>query len=309
MAAASGAYVRVRDLAGLRSHAQGFSFLPRQPRHSPLAGLYASRLRGRGLDFDELRVYQPGDDVRDIDWKVTARMGKPHTRVYSEERDRRALVLVDQRINMFFGSRLQMKSVTAAETAALGIWRVLAQGDRPGAIVFNDREQVEIPAHRSQSRAVAILREIERMNRLLHARADQASSPDRLNQVLERAHRVANHDQLILLVSDLDGFDEETPHLLNRLSRHNDVVVFLVFDPLERDLPEASLLVVSDGDLQIEIDARDRALRRSFTRVFEDRVDSGRRELHKRRIPLLPISAGEPVVDQVQALLGRRTST
>ena len=303
--AGGGAYVSVRELVKLRHQAQGFSFLPRQPLRSQLAGLHASRLRGRGLDFDELRAYQPGDDIRDIDWKVTARTRKPHTRVYTEERDRKALLLVDQRVSMFFGSRLQMKSVTAAEAAALGVWRILAQGDRPGAIVFNDAEQVEIPPQRSQTRAIAILHEIERMNQALRAEGGQQARPDQLNRVLVRAARLASHDHLIILVSDLDGVDEETPRLLNRLTRHNDVIVLLVYDPLERELPDASLLVVSDGDLQLEIDARDPALRSRFTQVFEDLLDSGRKELHKRSIPMLPISTAEPVLAQVRALLGR----
>lgn len=302
----SGAYVGVRELVKLRYQARGFSFLPRQPLVSQLAGLHSSRLRGRGLDFDELRAYLPGDDIRDIDWKVTARLRKPYTRVYTEERDRKALLLVDQRVNMFFGSRVQMKSVTAAEAAALAVWRVLAQGDRPGAIVFNDSEQVEIPPHRSQARAMAILHEIERMNQALRAEGGQRSEPEQLNRVLERAARLASHDHLVILVSDLDGIDDETPGLLNRLSRHNDVMVILVYDPLERELPDASLLVVSDGDLQLEFDARDRALRSGFTQVFEDTVASGRKELHKRNIPMLPISTAEPVVAQVRALLGRR---
>jgi uncharacterized protein (DUF58 family) len=302
----SGAYVSIRELVKLRYQGRGFSFLPRQPLHSQLAGLHASRLRGRGLDFDELRAYQPGDDVRDIDWKVTARTRKPHTRIYTEERDRSALLLVDQRVNMFFGSRVSMKSVTAAQAAALGVWRVLAQGDRPGAIVFNDTEFAEIPPHRSQARAMAILHEIERMNRALRADSGQRSEPRQLNQVLERAARLASHDHLVVLVSDLDGMDEETPRLLNRLTRHNDVMVVLVYDPLERELPEASLLVVSDGVLQLEIDARDRALRSGFTRVFQDTVDTGRKELHKRSVPMLPISTAEPVAVQVRELLGKR---
>ena len=301
----SGAYVSIRDLVSLRRQGRGLSFLPRQPLHSQLAGLHASRLRGRGLDFDELRVYLPGDDIRDIDWKVTARTRRPHTRVYTEERDRSALFLIDQRVNMFFGSRRCMKSVAAAEAAALGVWRVLAQGDRPGAIVFNDAEQVEVPPHRSQARALAILREIERMNHGLRADAGPRGEPGQLNRVLERAARLARHDHLVVLVSDLDGVDPDTPRLLNRLTRHNDVLVVLVYDPLERELPDASLLVVSDGELQLEVDARDPTLRAGFTRLFQDRVDSGRVELHKRSVPMLPVSTAEPVLAQLQALLGR----
>ena len=300
----SGAYVSIPDLVKLRHQGRGLTFLPRQPIHSQLAGLHASRLRGRGLDFDELRAYQPGDDVRDIDWKVTARMRRPHVRVYTEERDRPTLLLVDQRVNMFFGSRLHMKSVTAAHAAALGVWRILAQGDRPGAIVFNDRDRIELRPHRSDERAMAILHATQGMNRALRAKAEQRSEPGQLNLVLERAARLASHDHLVVLISDLDGLDEHTHQLLNRLTRHNDVLVLLVYDPLERELPEAALLVVSDGELQLEIDAREQGLRREFTQVFERTVDTGRKELHKRNVPMLPISTAEPVASQVRALLG-----
>ncbi len=119
----SGVYVTLDDLIRLQYRARGFSFLPRQPIHSLLTGKHASRMRGRGLNFEEIRGYLPGDDVRTIDWKVTARTRKPHVRVFTEERDRSAILVVDQRLSMFFGSKVSMKSVTAAVAAALGAWR------------------------------------------------------------------------------------------------------------------------------------------------------------------------------------------
>lgn len=301
----SGAHVSISDLVRLRYEGRGFSFLPRQPLRSLLAGVHASRLRGRGLDFDELRAYQPGDDIRDIDWKVTARMREPYSRVYTEERDRATLLLVDQRVNMFFGSRLQMKSVAAAHAAALCAWRVLAQGDRPGAIVFDDRDQVEIRPRRSQARAMAILEATCRMNQALRAEGGERSAPEQLNRVLRRAARLATHDHLVVLVSDLDGADDETAGLLRRISRHNDVLVALIYDPLERQLPDASRLVVSDGDLQLEFDSSDGALRAEFERAFEEQLDTGRKELHKRNIPMLPLCTAEPIAAQLRALLSQ----
>ena len=298
-----GAHVSISELVGLRHEGRGFSFLPRQPLRSLLAGVHASRLRGRGLDFDELRAYHPGDDIRDIDWKVTARMREPYSRVYTEERDRATLLLVDQRVNMFFGSRLQMKSVAAAHVAALCVWRVLAQGDRPGAIVFDDRDQVEIRPRRSLERAMAILEATSRKNQALRAEGGERSVPGQINQVLRKAVRLATHDHLVVLISDLDGADDETTALLRRISRHNDVLVALVYDPLEEQLPDASRLVVSDGELQLEFDSSDGELRAAFERVFQERLDSGRLELHKRNIPMLPISTAEPVAGQVRALL------
>src|SRR5262244_3704052 len=112
-----GVYATLADLVRLRQRSRGFSFLPRQPVQSLLAGRHASRLRGRGLNFEEIRRYQVGDDIRQIDWKVTARTRKTHTRVFTEERERSVLLLVDQRWTMFFGSVKNMKSVTAAEAA------------------------------------------------------------------------------------------------------------------------------------------------------------------------------------------------
>ena len=115
-----GARTTLDELILLKADARGFCFLPRQPVHSLLAGRHASRLRGRGLAFEELRHYRQGDDVRTIDWKATARLRSPHVRVYNEERERPVLLVVDQRRPMFFGSRRAMKSVAAAEVAALG---------------------------------------------------------------------------------------------------------------------------------------------------------------------------------------------
>jgi len=298
------AHVSIRDLVGLRRQGRDLSFLPRQPVHSQLAGVHASRLRGRGLDFHELRAYVPGDDVRDIDWKVTARTRRPYTRIYSEERNHPALLLIDQRVNMFFGSQLNMKSVTAAHAAALVLWRILAQGDQPGAIVFNDDEQIEIRPARSEMRAMSILRAIEKMNRSLRANDGRRSVPAQLNRILRHADRLATHDHLVVLISDLDGLDEETRPLLNQITQHNDVIVLLVNDPLERDLPEAALLVVSDGELQLEIDARLPSLRREFSQAFHATVETGRKELHKRNVPMLPISTEAPVAGQLSALLG-----
>src|SRR5215831_17349395 len=120
-----GVYVDLEELVALEYRGRKVSFLPRQPAHSLLFGRFASRMRGRGLNFEEIRDYRSGDDVRSIDWKLTARLRKPHIRVFNEERDRQALLVVDQRLSMFFGSRRAMKSVTAAQAAAIGAWRIL----------------------------------------------------------------------------------------------------------------------------------------------------------------------------------------
>ncbi|MCP5115543.1 MAG: DUF58 domain-containing protein, partial [bacterium] len=171
-----GVYARLEDLAALELKARGFTFLPRQPIHSILSGRHASRLRGRGLNFEEIRRYLPGDDIRNIDWKVTARLRKTHVRVYTEERDRPVILVVDQRLPMFFGTRRYMKSVTAAHLAALAAWRIFHSGDRVGALVFGDNEIREVRPLRSRRRVMEILRAVEKQNHKL--RADSEDQPN-----------------------------------------------------------------------------------------------------------------------------------
>lgn len=301
-----GAYTDMKSLIRLRYQGRGFSFLPRQPIHSLLAGQKASKLRGRGLNFEEIRHYLPGDDIRSIDWKVTARMGSPHTRVYTEERDRQTLFVVDQRVNMFFGSERAMKSVIAAEAAALGAWRVLSAGDRVGAVVFNDQDVEEIRPHRSNNNVMRILEVIVRQNQMLKANARVKFQANKLNEVLARACRLAKHDALVCIISDFEGANDETKRLMNRLARHNDVLVGLVFDPLEVELPDLGQLIVGDGELQIEFNSGDDKLRQRFGDVYSGRLAEIKNFLLQRQIPLLPLHTGQGVAEQVRAQLGYR---
>jgi uncharacterized protein (DUF58 family) len=183
----SGIYVQLDELVRLQHKASGFSFLPRQPVHSILSGRHASKLRGRGLNFEELRNYLPGDDTRNIDWKVTARTRTPYVRVYTEEKDRTVWLLVDQRVGMFFGSRQRMKSVVAAEVAAISAWRVLSVGDRVGALVFDDSEVSVIPPHRSRERVMQILKQVVKKNHALSAHPDLKPNAGKLNEALNRS--------------------------------------------------------------------------------------------------------------------------
>jgi uncharacterized protein (DUF58 family) len=300
----TGVYADLDELIRLQYKATGFSFLPRQPMHSILAGRHASRLRGRGLNFEELRRYLPGDDIRNMDWKVTARTRKPHVRVYTEERDRPALLVVDQRLSMFFGSTRAMKSVAAAEAAALAAWRVFQAGDRVGAIVFDDHDIVEIAPHRSRSRVMQILQAVVEKNHSLRANTDLTPNPAMFNHALERALRVAKHDHLVGLITDAFGADPESERLVTLLSAHNDVISVFIFDPLETQLPDSGRLVMAEGGVQLDVNTSDRDLRHRFHDTFEQRLTRIQTLSRKRSIPVLPIQTGAGVAEQVRTLLG-----
>lgn len=302
----AGVYITLEHLAQLRHKARGFSLLPRQPVTSLLAGGHASKLRGRGLDFDEIRKYLPGDDQRTIDWKVTARMRSPHSRVYTEERERPVLLVVDQRLGMFFGSVRMMKSVVAAEAAALAAWRTVAVKDRVGGVAFNDSDIVEVRPQRTRSTVMQLLRVVAEQNRTLRADSPVRPNPGMLNEAIRRASRVATHDFLVVLITDGDGENAETRELLTTIARHNDVLVSFVFDPLEADLPATGALVVSDGERQMEVDTGSESLRAGFARAFAGRRADAKRFLLTREVPVLPLSTDADVVNQILRALGGR---
>jgi uncharacterized protein (DUF58 family) len=299
-----GVYVSLDDLIALEYHGRKVSFLPHQPVRSLLSGRFASRMRGRGLNFEEIRDYRPGDDVRSIDWKVTARLQKPHIRVFNEERDRQALLVVDQRLSMFFGSRRAMKSVAAAEAAAIGAWRVLGAGDRVGAIVFDDRELTEIRPRRSRSTVLQILMAIVARNQALGVDRGISASPSMLNNALQQAQRRALHDAVVIIISDFDGADDETHKMVGAMARHNDVVALLVHDPLQSDLPASARMTVTDGELQIHLEVGRESVRKSIVEASRDRLKTVFAWTQELGVPVLPLSAAEDTAQQLRRLLG-----
>jgi uncharacterized protein (DUF58 family) len=299
-----GAYAELDSLVALQYRAGNFSLKHNQPVHSLLFGRRASHVHGRGLDFDEIRSYVAGDDVRSIDWRVTARTQKPYVRVYSEERDRPTMLVVDQRINMFFGSRRSMKSVVVAEIAALAAWRVFHQGDRVGAFVFNDNVTEEVRMHRSRTTVLRILSLVAAQNHLLRGDSPVRARPERLNAILESVARVVSHDALILIASDFDGADARTRDLLLQMSRSSDVICCLAYDPLAVRLPPAEQLVVSNGELQVELELGQEKIRRSILEASDKRLRGILSWQHEMGIPVLPVSTAESVPQQIRHLLG-----
>ena len=299
-------YTSLEQLVRLQHQAVGFSFLPRQPIHSLLAGRHGSKLRGRGLNFEELRRYRSGDDIRMLDWKVTRRLKKPHVRVYTEEKERVITLVIDQRVPMFFGSSQLMKSVVAAQLSALAGWRGLAGGDRVGAVIFNDTDVVELKPQRSRHQLLRIFNAVVSFNHQLSvAQSNNPTNHGQINRVLKQVSQQATHDNLICIISDLTGANTTTDQAISRLSQHNDVLLGFVYDPLENRLPEGGKLAVSDGELQIEIDTNDIKLRERYEAQFDDRIQRARDYFQKRGVPVLPINTEQAVAIQLRELLNQ----
>lgn len=302
---AGGAYVSVESLVALEASAMDFTFLRKQPVNRLLGGRHASQMRGRGLAFEELRQYLPGDDIRTIDWRVTARTGKHFVRVYDEEKDRPALIVVDQRMNMFFGSRMMMKSVIAAETAALCAWRVMNLGDRVGGFVFNDSRIDELRPHRSRAAVIELAGMMARQNAELHAVSNAPRGGGQLDLVLEAVANVAHHDHLVVVVSDFDGHGARTRDLLLRLTISNDVLAVLVYDPFLLDLPETGQIVVSGGSLQAALPLAHGKVRSGIAEFARKRGEELLAWQQDLGLPMLLVSTAEETAPQLRRMLGQ----
>ncbi|UIJ81796.1 DUF58 domain-containing protein [Rhizobium leguminosarum] len=298
----AGVYVSTNELVALEATARDLSFVQKARSHQQLAGRMQSAMRGRGLIFEELRDYLPGDDIRSIDWRVTARTSRPVVRVYSEEKERPALIIVDQRINMFFGSRRSMKSVTAAEAAMLCAWRILGSGDRVGGFVFGEGATSEVKPHRSRNAVIAFADRIAEKNKELRADAGSAAS-EQLDAVLETVSNIAHHDHLVVVISDFDGHTARTRDLLLRLSSRNDVVCILVYDPFLLELPKSGDIVVSGGGAQAELALRTTSVRTSIDAFARNRGRELRAWQSELGLAMLPISAAEETAPQLRRLL------
>lgn len=275
---------------------------PSAKRFAAGEGSYRTRFRGRGMEFAEVRAYQAGDDVRSIDWRVTARRGKAHTKLFHEERERPVLLAIDYRRSMFFATRGCFKAVQISRLAALLAWQALGRGDRVGGLIFSALQHLELRPKAGKGAVLQLLRRMvddpvwaKQMQRPVEPGQSLASA-------LQRLHRVARPGSLVLLLSDFCGWDGEVEKQLALLSRHCELALLHCYDPLERDLPPAGTYRVSDGaaDLTIATDGRD--AQRRYRQSFADhcnRLEEFARRYRCRYRSLLtgddPLSCLQPV--------------
>jgi len=223
------------------------------------SGAYLSRLRGRGMEFDEARPYQAGDEIRNIDWRITARTGQPYSKLFREEKERVVTLWVDYRAPMYFATQGRFKSVLASEAAAMIAWSARKLGDRLGGLFFSEQGHQELRPRnddRTTLRLIGLLADYSQQ--LPHSSLPEQRREAARNALL-RINRVTRPGSLIFLISDFRDLDVHSENHLTSLARHNDLVLFRLFDPLEAELPRAGWYSVSDGKRFVAIDSTDRA--------------------------------------------------
>lgn len=278
-----------------------YSIFVKKNVYSILAGRHSSKLRGRGLDFEESRKYVAGDDIRNIDWNVTARTRTPYTKVFNEEKERPSFALVDQSSSMFFGSERYMKSYVAAILAAIAGFKVLKAGDRFGGIVFNDSESSHIPAKRSRKNLQHFFNHMVHYNQQLQNQNETNPSKNSLNESLFKVSSSITHDYVVVVISDfLKANDETYRHLLN-LTKHNDVICMMVRDRLEMSLPDQKILL-SDGEKQM-LWNNGKEKSASFSDKMIENAKTFESNMLKYGIPTLSFNTHEDIADQMKRVI------
>ena len=271
-------------------------------------GAYVSHFRGRGMEFDESRPYQPGDDPRSIDWRVTARSTTAYTKLFREERERPVLVVVDLRANMHFATRGCYKSVNASRAAALLAWAALHRGDRLGGLIFGDTAHRELKPRLGRQAAL----------RFVHALADhpdwhtQSRAHDddgelALTTAMAALRRVVRPGSLVVVLSDFSGLSRTAQSYLSSVARHNEVLAVSLNDPIERELPPPGRYRVVASDAELAIDTYSASTRRDYALEFANRSEEFAAFCQRYGIHQMPMSTEDDPVASLQTALGRRT--
>jgi uncharacterized protein (DUF58 family) len=238
-------------------------------RHAVQGGAYLSAFKGRGMEFAETRPYMAGDDIRNLDWRVTARTGKTHTKLFQEERERPVFIAVDARRSMFFATRGQFKSVLAAQMAALIAWGVMQHGDRVGGQIFSEGSSLELKPEHGKRAVLHFLRKLTE----LQPTADESALEHSLLEALARLQRHVRPGSLVFLLSDFRGYSPACEASLLRLRRHSDVVLLKLYDPLESTLPDRGRYDFSFGKRTFSLHATQRSAD-THAKRFRDSVDT-----------------------------------
>lgn len=263
-------------------------------------GQYLSRIKGRGMEFDESRPYQAGDDVRNIDWRVTARTDETYTKLFREERERPVILSIDNRQAMSFATQGKFKSVIAAELATLLAWAAHQQGDRVGAEIFTETGHQEFRPRRGQKNVLRLLKA------LTSQATDTGPGEQDLQAACHRLNRIVHPGSLVCIISDFRGLDERVYRELRRLARHSQILLFHVYDALESDLPPRGHYDVSFANRLFHINTSDQAFRERYQARYTSRIGLLNRLCHGHGIRMISCQTNESPFDVLRQHIGRR---
>ncbi|MGF1696588.1 DUF58 domain-containing protein [Vibrio kyushuensis] len=275
---------------------------PAKSLWTQISGQHQSRKLGRGMDFAEVRQYQAGDDIRSIDWRVTARTGKAHTKLFTEECEKPVVLYIDLSSSMFFGSTLQLKSVQMAHMASLLSWLCIANNDRIGAIIDTGTELIDIkPTARDRGPLMLLQQIIQRHNTALN---EATTTPKETNHSMQKGfqalHRLCPKGSEIILLSDFVRLEDPSDPLIKRLRQHNLVRMVHFSDPLEYgDTNFRGTEQVSSQHKSQWVDFSSRKTRASIEREYNHHLNAIKQSCQSLGISFTSISSNQPLLQQL----------
>ena len=275
----------------------------KQKSNSVLSGRFASRLRGRGLDFEEARPYIIGDDIRNIDWNVTAKTGKTHTKVFTEEKEKPAFIFVDQSPTMGFGSKHKTKAVVAGELASFIAHKIKKSGDRVGGMVYTGTDYELITPKRDPKNIIYFLQKIIEANHSIYEDKEY-DFENSLGEVIHKLNNVITHDYLVFFISDFHRYNKNVLEYLSQISLHNDLVLIKVFDEMEAEIPKEKMMI-SNKEHQININGKNKNLNEDLNNDFDQNYKNFKSELEKYEISIFKINTTAPIEEQLMEVFNK----
>lgn len=297
-----GAMLSLQQLLDQRHIAKALELYIQSRSRLGMSGSHISKSKGRGVDFEEHRAYQAGDDIRSIDWRVTARTGRPFTKIFREERERPVIIGVDQSHNMFFGSQVSFKSVVAAEVAAILCWMTIDNGDRVGGVVFSDTNSEMVKPRRGKRSALRFLSLLADYNQNLIGQHKPLpkTGKSNLREALEHIYRITRPGSTIYLISDFADMDKLCLQYMQQLSLHNNLTCIFIYDILETQLPQPGVYNITNGNEMETIDTYASTVRENYHNAFEDKLQSLHAELNLLKVPLISLRTDQVVLEQLE---------
>jgi uncharacterized protein (DUF58 family) len=297
-----GAMLSLQQLLDQRHIAKALELYLQSRSRLGMSGSHISKSKGRGVDFEEHRAYQAGDDIRSIDWRVTARTGRPFTKIFREERERPVIIGVDQSHHMFFGSQVSFKSVVAAEVAAILCWLTVDNGDRVGGVVFSDTNSEMVKPRRGKRSALRFLSLLADYNQNLLGQHKPLAKTGKSNlrEALEHIYRITRPGSTIYLISDFADMDKVSLQYMQQLSLHNNLTCIFIYDILETQLPQPGVYNITNGNEMETIDTYAAAVRENYHQAFEDKLQSLHAELNLIKVPLISLRTDQIVLEQLE---------
>jgi len=291
-------YTHLNDLVGARFHVKHRSLGSQQKVMQQVSGGHHSLRKGSGMTFSEVRQYQPGDDIRHIDWRVTARTQKAHTKVFTEEHEKPVIIVAEQTPALFFGSQVQLKVAQVLNVAALLGWCTLQQNDLIGGLVFNGSQHAWIAPKRQQTTLLSWFNKALVLQKTLQQPG--SANPLYWQQACQQLIKVVKPGSKVFLIGDFLNLSEVAQNQLKTLRKHSEITAIHIYDPLEKNLPKLGWLTLTSSwasDHLLPINSLKTDTRQRYQAQYQQAWEQAQLTFRNMKIPLIEISTTDSAIN------------